>query len=186
MNLTVSEEAGEAVAYFSFSNLKGALISIIIGAVVYMLVIRKLLMHEGDYVDKWPKWLDMENLLYRPLLLGFLPVVCGIVCRVFDSIVDITVVILRKTLYKDSPLPYERWEGNVITEGLGKMMNVLQSLRNHLWGRKKQTHKDFVHLTAARMEDFRESFMIIQRSLSFGLLMFGIGLALTLIYILWW
>lgn len=186
MNLTVSEEAGEAVAYFSFSNLKGALISIVIGAVVYLLVIRKLLMREGDYVDKWPKWLDMENLLYRPLLFGFLPVVCGIVCRIFDSIVDITVVILRKTLYKDSPLPYERWEGNAITEAVGKTMNMLQSLRNHLWGRKKQTYKDFVHLTAARVEDFRESFMIIQRSLSFGLLMFGIGLALTLIYILWW
>ena len=186
MNLTAEEGTGEAVAYFSFSNLKGALISIVIGAVVYLFIIRKLLMREGDYVDKWPKWLDMESLLYRPLLLGFLPVVCGIVCRVFDSVIDITVVILRKTLYKDSPLPYERWEGNAITEVIGKTMNRLQSLRNHLWGRKKQTHKDFVHLTAARVEDFRESFMIIQRSLSFGLLMFGIGLTLTLIYILWW
>lgn len=186
MNPAVSEGTGEAVAYFSFSNLKGALISIAVGAVVYLFAIRRLLMREGDYVDKWPKWLDMENLLYRPLLLGFLPVVCGIVCRVFDSVVDITVVILRKTLYKDSPLPYERWEGNAITAAAGKTMNALQSLRNHLWGRKKQTHKDFVHLTAARVEDFRESFMIIQRSLSFGLLMFGIGLALTLIYILWW
>lgn len=186
MNPTVSEEAGEAVAYFSFSNLKGALISIAVGAVVYLFAIRRLLMREGDYVDKWPEWLDMENLIYRPLLLGFLPVVCGIVCRIFDSIIDITVVILRKTLYKDSPLPYERWEGNAITAAVGKTLNRLQSLRNHLWGRKKQTHKDFVHLTAARVEDFRESFMIIQRSLSFGLLMFGIGLTLTLIYILWW
>lgn len=186
MNPAASEEAGEAVAYFSFSNLKGAVISIVVGAVVYLFVIRKLLMREGDYVDKWPKWLDMENLIYRPLLLGFLPVICGIVCRIFDSVVDITVVVLRKTLYRDSPLPYERWEGNAITAAAGKTMNILQSLRNHLWGRKKPTHKDFIHLTAARVEDFRESFMIIQRSLSFGLLMFGIGLALTLIYILWW
>ena len=186
MNSFTAEAAGEAVAYLSFSNLKGALISIVVGALVYLFVIRKLLMCEGNYVNKWPKWLDMEHLLYRPLLLGFLPMMCGIVCRVFDSIVDITVVVLRKTLYKDSPLPYERWEGDAFTESLGKTMNVLQSLRNHLWGKKKQTHKDFVHLTAARVEDFRESFMIIQRSLSFGLLMFGIGLALTLIYILWW
>jgi len=186
MNFSAAEAAGENVAYFSFSNLKGALISILIGVLVYLLIIRKFLMREGDYVDKWPKWLDMEYLLYRPLLLGFLPVVCGIVCRIFDSIVDITVVVLRRTLYKDSPLPYERREGNAVTESFGKAMNLLQSLRNHLWGRKKQTHKDFVHLTAARAEDLQESFMIIQRSLSFGLLMFGIGLALTLIYILWW
>lgn len=186
MNSPVAETEGETVAYFSLSNLKGALISVVVGALVYLLVIRKLLMREGKYVDKWPKWLDLERLLYRPLLLSFLPVMCGIVCRIFDSIVDITVVVLRKTLYKDSPLPYERWEGDAFTENLGKTMNVIQSLRNRLWGRKKQTHKDFVHLTAARVEDLRESFMIIQRSLSFGLLMFGIGLALTLIYILWW
>ncbi|MCM1173772.1 MAG: sodium:proton antiporter [Blautia sp.] len=186
MNSFAVEAAGERVAYFSLSNLKEALISIVIGAAVYLFVIRKLLMRGGNYVDRWPVWLDMEHLLYRPLLLSFLPLVCGIVCRVFDSIVDTTVVVLRKTLYKDSPLPYERWEGSAATEAVGKAVNALQSLRNHLWGRKKQTHRDFVHLTAARVEDFRESFMIIQRSLSFGLLMFGIGLALTLIYILWW
>ena len=73
-----------------------------------------------------------------------------------------------------------------MTESFGRMLNGLQAVRNRLWGRKKQTHKEFVHLTAAKVEDFRESFMIIQRSLSFGLFMFGIGLALTLIYILWW
>lgn len=154
MNSLAAKTAEEAVAYFSLSNLKGALISIVIGALVYLLVIRKVLMREGDYVDKWPKWLDMEHLIYRPLLLGFLPMVCGIVCRIFDSIVDIAVVVLRKTLYKDSPLPYERWEGSAITEAVGRAVNALQSLRNHLWGRKRQTHKDFVHLTATRVEDF--------------------------------
>ncbi len=186
MNPVTMESGGEAVSYFSFANLKGALISIGIGALVYLFVIRKLLMQKGAYVDKWPKWMDLEQLLYRPLLLRFLPLVCGIVCRIFDSAVDIAVVVLRKTLYRDSALPYERAEGYAITEFFGKRMNALQTVRNRLWGRKKQTHKDFVHLAAARVEDFRESFMIIQRSLSFGLLMFGIGLALTLIYILWW
>ncbi len=186
MNPSPAESGGEAVAYFSLSNLKGALISIVIGVCVYLFVVRKLLMRENAYVDKWPKWLDMEYLLYRPLLLGVLPVLCGIACRVFDSAVDIGVVVLRKTLYRDSPLPCERREGNALTEFLGRIMNALQAVRNRLWGRKKQTHKEFVHLTAAGVEDFRESFMIIQRSLSFGLLMFGIGLMLTLIYILWW
>lgn len=186
MNPFVVENGGETIAYFGLANLRGALISLIIGVFVYLFVIRRLLMREGAYVDRWPGWLDMEHLLYRPLLLGFLPVLCGIVCRIFDSVVDIAVVILRKTLYRDSPLPYERREGNAATEFIGKTTNALQTVRNRLWGRKRQSHKEFVHLTAARVEDFRESFMIIQRSLSFGLLMFGIGLALTLIYILWW
>ncbi|MCM1388547.1 MAG: hypothetical protein NC231_14555 [Bacillus sp. (in: Bacteria)] len=178
--------AGERIAYFSLNNLKGAFISILIGALVYIVIIRKLLMKKESYINAWPKWLDMENLLYRPVLLTFLPTVCGFLCRICDSIVDTIVVFLRKTFYKDSPLPHERKEGNMITAFVGGVMNFWQSLRNHLWGRKHPTHKDFVHLTAAGVEDFRESFMIIQRSLSFGLLMFGIGLSLTLIYIILW
>lgn len=182
----VNLEAGERVAYFSPANLQGAFISIAIGALVYFVVVRKLLMREGRYIDAWPKWLDMESLLYRPFLLGFLPIAGAIASRICDSAVDFIVVALRRTLYKDSPLPHERREGNAITDLFGKVMNLFQELRNHLWGRKKQTHKDFVHIAAAGVEEFRESFMIIQRSLSFGLLMFGVGLALTLIYIILW
>lgn len=178
------EGAGEAVAYFSFANLKGALISVIIGVLVYFLIIRILLMREGDYINAWPKWMDIENLIYRPILLGFLPLVCGIASRICDSVVDIAVVVLRKTVYKDSPLPYERREGNALSASIGWIMNLGQSIRNRLWGRSNPTHIDFVHIAAAKNEEIRESFMIIQRSLSFGLLMFGIGLALTLIYII--
>ncbi|MCM1143963.1 MAG: sodium:proton antiporter [Blautia sp.] len=179
-------ESTHKVAYFSLENLKGAFISIAIGAVVYLLIIRKCLMRKNAYVNFWPKWLDMEELIYRPLLLGFIPFICGVVCRIFDSFADLTVVLLRKTLYQDSPLPYERKEGNALTEWLGNRVNSLQTLRNRLWGRKHPTHKDFVHTIPAGIEDFRESFMIIQRSLSFGLLMFGIGLTLTLVYIILW
>ncbi len=186
MDCMYRSDAKSEVAYFSPENLKGALFSIAIGVFVYFFIIRRLMMRRGDYVNVWPKWLDLEHLLYRPVLLGFLPAVCGIACRICDSFVDISVVGLRKTVYKDSPLPYERKEGNAFTEGIGKIMNFFQEFRNRLWGKKHPTHKDFVHLTASGIEDFRESFMIIQRSLSFGLLMFGIGLALTLIYIILW
>lgn len=186
MHFLPEEEAGHTVAYFSLTNMKGALISIVIGVLVYVLFIRKVLIRGNVYRNVWPGWLDMENLLYRPLLLGFLPTICAIVCRICDSMADIVVVMLRKTFYKDSPLPYERKEGNAVTDFTGSIMNILQAVRNRLWGKKHPTHKDFVHLAACGIEEFRESFMIIQRSLSFGLLMFGIGLALTLIYIILW
>lgn len=185
-NATDAWTAGSVTAYFSLENLKGALISIIIGVFVYVLVIRILLVRKGEYISAWPKWLDIEELIYKPLLLGFLPMICGIASRVFDSLIDIAVVVLRKSLYKDSPLPHERSEGNAVTELIGRVMNFVQSLRNHLWGRKNPTHTDFVHAAASGLDEFRESFMIIQRSLSFGLLMFSVGLALTLIYIIWW
>lgn len=186
MNYFSPETSGHVAAYFSLENLKGTLISILIGALVYGVVIRKCLIRKGAYVDVWPKWLDLENLIYRPLLLVFLPFVCGVVCRIFDSIIDIIAMILRKTIYRDSRLPYERTEGNALTDAIGHLLNFFQKLRNHTWGRKNPTHRNFVHMAASVSEELRENTMIIQRSLSFGLLMFGIGLMLTLIYIIWW
>lgn len=185
------EEEGHAVAYFSLKNLSGAAISIAIGAVVYLLVIRRYLMKETggrvrSYVDVWPKWLDLENLIYRPILLQFLPLVCGVASRIMDSFLDLTVLVLRKTIYCDSPLPYERPEGNAFTEHTGKFLNRLQKLGNRLWNRKSPEDKNYVHILAVKNEEVKETNKIIQRSLSFGLMLVGIGLCLTMVYIIWW
>ncbi len=185
------EEAGHMVAYFSLKNLSGALVSVSIGAIVYVLFIRKSLMRSGKkgvcaYVDVWPKCLDMENVIYRPVLLRFLPFVCGVASRICDSFADLLIVALRRTVYSDSPLPYEKPEGNVLTESIGKLMNGFQRIANRLWKRKNPVSRDFVHILAVRNEEFKETNRIIQRSLSFGLMLFGIGLCLTLIYIIWW
>lgn len=220
------EEAGEAVAYFSLKNLSGALISIGIGVVVYVFVVRKGLMRDADavnenqinvgrfsitenessshlskgkrnakkknygnipvYINAWPAWMDLENMVYRPVVLQFLPFVCGIACRVFDCALDTIVVVLRKTIYSDSPLPHIRPEGNAVTERMGKLFNGIQGITYALSRGKKQENKDYVHILAVKNEEFKETNRIIQRSLSFGLMLFGIGLCLTLIYIIWW
>lgn len=204
------EEAGHTVQYFSPENLKGGLISIGIGVLVYLLFIRRVLLKRpaegiateevvsegansqagmGDtkvYVNLWPEWLDLENLLYRPLLLTILPTICGVLCRVFDCFADTVVVLLRKTIYRDSPLPHERPEGNAFTEFVGKILNHLEDMGNRLWNRKHPKTVDYIHLLAVKNEEMKENSKIIQRSLSFGLLLFGIGLCLTLFYIIWW
>lgn len=185
------EEEGNVVSYFSLQNLSGAVISIAVGTVVYVFVIRRYLMREAggknrSYVDAWPKWLDLEELVYRPVLLGFLPLVCGVISRILDSFVDLAVVVLRRTIYSDSPIPHERPEGNAFTEHVGKLMNGFQDLGNHLWNRRNPGDKDYAHILAVRNEEFKETNKIIRRSLSFGLMLVGIGLCLTLIYIIWW
>ena len=177
-------ETGHRVAYFSLENLGGALISIIVGVLVYFLVIRTLLIKPGFYVDAWPKWLDLENLIYRPLLLTILPAILGVICRILDSFLDGIVVLLRKSVYRDSPLPYERPEGNAVTEMIGKLLNAFQAIGNRTWRRRTPVHKDYVHLAAMRGEELRESNMVIQRSLSFGLFLFCIGLSLTFLYLI--
>ncbi len=205
------EEFGHVVPYFSLKNLSGACISIAIGAVVYVFFIRKVLMREErgvrSYADLWPSWLDLENLIYRPVLLELLPViceaicrvldlfvdtlvkylipVCGVICRVFDSLPDLMVVGLRKSVYRDSPLPHELAEGTVFTLACGRVMNFIQGFVNRTLRRKNPVKKDYVHTFAVWHDRMRENNMIIARSLSFGLLLVCVGLCLTLIYILW-
>ncbi|MGN0403320.1 MAG: complex I subunit 5 family protein [Acetatifactor sp.] len=184
------EAYGDEVRYFSLTNLQGALISVLTGAVVYVFFVRGCLLKKEEghriYVNAWPTWLNLENLLYRPLLLKILPTVCGILCRIPDSIVDGIVVMLRKTVYRDSPLPYEKPEGNTLTTAIGGVANAWEELGNRTWNKKNPRTVNYKHLLALKNAEFKENNRIIARSLSFGLFLAGIGLGLTLIYLVWY
>lgn len=177
------------VSYFSLPNLKGALISILIGAVLY-LCIRKCLMAEKqgslEYKDAWPKWLDLENLLYRPILLKVMPFVCGILCRVLDSLVDGVILLLRKTVYRDRKLPHELVEGSEFTHILGMILDWGRRCRRRILRQPMpECEISYEHKLALQWEKIKETNTIIRRSLSFGLLLFYVGLVFTLIYVLY-
>lgn len=182
-------EEAEKVAYFSFTNLKGGLISIAIGAVIYLVIVRLWLMKKENgrtvYLYRWKSYLDLENTIYRPVLLKFIPFVCGVVCRVLDSLVDTVVVALRKTVYRDSRLPHELEEGNAITHVFGSMANAFEKAANATIWKKKNKNVDYEHKYALIHEELAEDKFIIRRSLSFGLLMFCIGLLITVGYLLY-
>ncbi len=77
------------VQYLAWDNLKGGLISIAIGFVLYFGVVRTLLMQKQNgvavYVNRWPKRLDLEELFYRPLLLNWLPNLLGPIAALFGE-----------------------------------------------------------------------------------------------------
>ncbi len=175
-----SSGVAETVPFFAFSNMKGALVSLAVGALVYVGFIRTLLMKkQGEgrvYVNRWPSWLDLENLVYRPVLCTVLPVIGGCVSRFLDRFLDTIIVILRKTVYKDSPIPHELEEGNQVTDAVGGFLDGVE-----LFFHNKTDHR---HKLAMFYEDLSENSMIIGRSLSFGLFMTCIGLILTLLYLL--
>ena len=183
------EESGEAVHYFSGENLLGAVYSIVIGAVVYLVVIRGALMKKNEtgakvLINRWPEWLDLENTVYRPLLLRFLPCMFGFICRIFDSLVDLIVVLLRKTIYRDTPLPRYYSEGTALTRALGKVLNLWRDLGNRTWRRSHPVDKDYVHLLAVKSDEIAQNNLIITRSISFGLFLFGVGFCLMLFYLI--
>lgn len=189
---------GYGVAYFSLGNLKGALISIGIGAALYLILIRKGLMAgEGRgkrYADRWPVWLDLENLIYRPLLTDILPVICGSLCRIADRSLDFLIVLLRRTLYRDSKIPHELEEGNFITHMAGSLLDGITDYFNRPDATKEEEREleerrgyrsgKYEHRLAMAFEDMSENQMIIARSLSFGLFLASLGLLLTLVYLL--
>jgi len=178
----------ESVHYFSPANIKGALVSIAIGAVVYIGMVRTCLMDTDKdsasaYINPWPSWLDIETLIYRPLLQYALPFVCGTVCRVFDSLTDWIVVGLRKTIYKDSPIKTEYYEGNVLTVVLGSIVNGINALLNATFRRDRlKNDTDYKHVFAVKYTAYNENRSIIIRSMSFGLLLFCLGLVITVVY----
>lgn len=95
-----------AVHYFAWVNLKGAVISICVGIVVYFLFIRKVLMQKDEsgnlvYVDRWPQWCNLEDKIYRPILLTVLPYVGGFFARIAGSLMDGFISILRILIFND-------------------------------------------------------------------------------------
>ena len=82
--MTGEEEILEFHA-FTFGNLKGGGISILIGLFVYLVLVRHVFIRDGRYVNLWPEKLDLEDLLYRPLLTLWLPNIFGEIARVFGE-----------------------------------------------------------------------------------------------------
>ena len=180
------EETELFVSYFSLTNLKGAAVSLVIGAAVYLVVVRLWMMQPTGhkrYVNRWNKYLDLENTVYRPLLLRILPFVFGVLCRILDSFVDAFVVLLRKTVYKDSKLPQELPEGTELTHMLACAASFFQEIGNLTFRRKHPVKTDYDHKFAMVHEEWAENSTMIARSMSFGLMLFCIGLILMLAYL---
>lgn len=184
----LAKQEARSVSWFSFENLKGAFISIGIGILIYLIVVRLWMRKKENgtvvYVDRWYPYLDLENLIYRPVLLRALPFLFGVVCRLMDSMIDTIIVVLRKTIYKDSKLPKELEEGTAITHAAGGFVNGLEYAANAVIWRKNPKKTDYRHKYALIHQEWSEDITIIGRSLSFGLLLFCAGLILTVIYLL--
>lgn len=86
---------------FSMDCIIGAGKSLIIGAAVYLIIIRPLLMKRVDgksvYVNRWPEWLDLEDSFYRPILNCSINIF-AFVFRICDKLIDGIVSIIRSTL----------------------------------------------------------------------------------------
>ncbi len=198
------------IDYFCAANLEGAAISITIGAAVYLLIVRPLLMKKNEngvreYVNIWPAKVDLENAVYRPLIdnvLGFCGKVMDFVAAIPDSKFTLTfipravtaivrgvaeiperiVYALRSTVFSASKAHHKVPVGNRFTYTLGTAMNAVAQLLNRIFHKGFRT--DFEYVLDASWTELRKSTGLFTVSVSFGLLLLCAGLYATFLYLL--
>lgn len=165
------EGQGSLEAYFSPGNLSGGMISLGIGMVLYSLVVRLWMMDKGSgrYVDRWPAWMDLEEVLYRPAI-RLMVVISLVACRILEHMTDGLILAARKTTHRQIPSVPS-------TAGKGK---VYGKRRRWHWMRPSWTTQ-FLLLSVGRL---RRSGRLVEESFSYGLMLVCIGLCLTLGYLL--
>lgn len=198
------------IDYFCAANLEGAAISISIGAAVYLLIVRPLLMKKNEngvreYINIWPAKVDLENAVYRPLIdnvLGFCGKVIGFVAAIPDSKFTLTfipravttivrgvaeiperiVYALRSTVFSASKAHHKVPVGNRFTYTLGTAMNAVAQLLNRIFHKGFRT--DFEYVLDASWTELCKSTGLFTVSVSFGLLLLCAGLYATFLYLL--
>ena len=229
---------GHKVPYFAAGNLKGAAITIGIGIVLYMAVVRGLLMEKAEsggqaegrwdnggsssevngkvcglylyrYVDRWPKWLDLEELIYRPILAVALPGIFGavfrfvdrylvstavnlflqvsaVLCRALDHMADGLILLARKITHRQRNGEMVRWGNDRSAFILGHFIDDVARLGRRLPGRRKGRERNgsVIPRLIEGEEVLKRTGKLVEESFSFGLMLFCIGLCLTLGYLL--
>lgn len=165
--------------FFVLHILKGSFVSITIGIVLYLLMVRKLLMNKTDYLDLWPKWLDMEEYFYKPLIMKILPLTIGFFARVLDQFTDTVILVLRKTIYTDKPVEEKSYEGTVLTHFVG---HTIDKARARF--KKEPLTAETEHKLAIRHMVTEQNISLAKRSLSFGLIMACGGMFIMIGFIL--
>ena len=87
---------------FTLTNLKGGAISLCIGGILYFVAVRGLLKKDGRYKDYWPKWLDLEDLVYRGIPARFIFALWCTVLRIVEMSTDTIIVLIRKTFMRET------------------------------------------------------------------------------------
>ena len=201
-----------AIEYFSWVNLQGAIISLSIGAALYLGVVRPLLMAKTEqgrraYANRWPEKLDLENGIYRPVLETVLPAVLGtlgkigdnlaefvlryilrpvsfFVTRAADEAADSAAVLLMDTVSKSPKQERAPIVGSPLTHALGVLLNGCAALLNGTLLRRKPIETDFVALFAAWRDEMSDTARRVTRSVSFGLLLLCVSMYIIFAYLL--
>ena len=160
------------VDYFSSVNLRGAAISLVIGAFVYLLIVRLLLVRRRRYIDPIPVWLNLEDRVYRPAVRFF--------ARSAVVLATLLDLILARGLFQELPCRCAQ-----VGQGVRQWWNDLAvRLTGGHYTPQPSVEQAADDYHFARYDDaprYRGGFV---HSLAFGLILTGFGLAFGLLFVL--
>ncbi len=204
--LMTGEEVFHHFHAFSLVNLKGAFISIGIGIFVYFVIVRNVFMkREGEassvksYVNLWPEGLDLEDRLYRPVLLKVLPGIGGAIASFFAN--NTVSAPLAKGILEAGKSIAGFFAENTVTAPISKALlelgkkvasifsvsldGVLILLRKTIFKEKARVEAKSEHGHAYSL--YKEAGYALEpilENFSFAMMMTGIGIAAVFIAIL--
>ncbi len=165
------EVISEKINFFSFENLKGALISILIGAAVYFLLVHFVFENKKkQYLDLWPKYLDLEKCIYVPTLKGFY-LMLAYLFRTLDLLFDGVVFVFRKTFLRSHAYRYQHLH---LAYRIGHLFDRKNSKDPNKYAKKAQSIYDAVFSIQ------RE----VNSSFTFALAMICLGIVIIISFIL--
>lgn len=170
-------------------------LSLGIGALIYFLIIHPFMTKEAvdstasdvtytAYPDIYPSWLDIEAMIYRPLMTKLLPFIGAFFSRVFDRIIDGISILLMKVILRPVGKSHVK-EDHPLAYAVGKIADgILYIIQVKIRKKPPITHVSYSDLLAVGTTEFTRTTRLILYSVSFGLLMFALGLTAALIYLL--
>ena len=166
-----------------------------------------------EYVDLWPSWLDIEDRLYRPAIGGllelggrfaglgsettletyvyrpmiraltlFFAAVFGFLGGLTDFVADL---IARKVLSARRK-KLENRVGNAVTRAVGGVFDgMAEGLNQTVLRGHRIEHHAMARISAA-WDGAMDAISQMSHTMSYGLLLFGLGLCVTLLYLMFY
>ncbi|MCQ2437964.1 MAG: complex I subunit 5 family protein [Clostridia bacterium] len=199
-------EGVEGIHYFSFENLRGGAISLLIGTLVYLLVVRKRLWSEkkgylnvsmpvafnfAPVVNGFMKVVDVmcvcfDRILDNGFVLKTVPNAATAVMRVADNAADTAILLGKQTVFRKKvegiQKPHRLFYLNCRV--FGTILNFFAMFYDLLTHKRHGVHVDYVYVLAERVHDPDPMFRRATKTVSYALMLFVAGLLAALLYLL--